>query len=562
MKKFRWQLLIIFLTGIVVGILLLGEQPDSSGVISPEPVKGGFYTEGLIGSLQRLNPLFDFHNQVDRDVDRLIYSSLVKFDERGNAVSDLAASWGISADGTVYNFELKPDVVWHDGEPLTAEDVIFTVELMQNGGDYVPSDLQNFWSEIEIVSHSPTSLQFKLPEPFAPFLDYLSFGILPQHMLAGNSIDVIKDMDFNIQPVGSGPYKFDRLIVEEGQIAGLVLTAFEDYYGSQPYIEQLVFRYYPDSAAALRAYRNGQVQGINRVTPDILEVALKEPNLAIYSGRLPELGIIFLNLDQPEATFFADANIRQALYMAINRQYIIDKILNGQGIPADGPIFPGTWAYFDGTPHVELNAERAKQLLDEAGYPVDAEDATRRTSEDQITLQFTMLYPDTAQHELIAKAIQQDWAAIGVVVTLEAVPYDTLVTERLGNREYQAALVDLNLARYPDPDPYPFWDSIQATGGQNYSQWDNKIASEYLEEARITVDSGERARFYRNFQVIFADELPSLPLYYPVYNYGVDNQVQGVRMGPLLDTSDRYATILEWFLVARMPTPTTTEAAP
>jgi peptide/nickel transport system substrate-binding protein len=128
--------------------------------------------------------------------------------------------------------------------------------------------------------------------------------------------------------------------------------------------------------------------------------------------------------------------------------------------------------------------------------------------------------------------------------------------ERLANREYQAALVDLNLAQYPDPDPYPFWDSIQATGGQNYSQWDDKIASEYLEEARITVDVGERARLYRNFQVIFTDELPSLPLYYPVYNYGVDRQIQGVRMGPLLDTSDRFATILQWFLVARVPTPT------
>lgn len=562
MKKFRWQLLIIFLTGIVVGILLLGEQPDSPGVNAPEPVKGGFYTEGLIGSLQRLNPLFDIHNPVDRDIDSLIYSSLVTFDERGNAIKDLTASWGVSADGTVYNFEIKPEVKWHDGAPLTAEDVLFTVELMRNGGDFVPADLQEFWSEIEVVSHSPTSVQFKLPEPFAPFLDYLSFGILPQHLLQGKTIDEIKDMDFNIQPVGSGPYMFDRLIVEEGQITGLVLTAFKDYYGDQPFIEQLVFRYYGDAASALQAYRNGEVQGINHITPDILADALKEVNLSIYTGRLPELSMVFLNLDNPEATFFEDANVRLALYMAINRQYIIDKILNGQAIQADGPIFPGTWAYYDGTPHVELNVERAKQLLDEAGYTVDPEDATKRISKDGLALTFTMLHPDTPQHTLISEAVQQDWAAVGVVVTLEAVPYDVLVTERLENREYQAALVDLNLARYPDPDPYPFWDSIQSTGGQNYSQWDHKIASEYLEEARITVDAGERARLYRNFQVIFADELPSLPLFYPVYNYGVDRQVQGVRMGPLLDTSDRYATILQWFLTAETPTQSSTQTAP
>jgi peptide/nickel transport system substrate-binding protein len=562
LKKFRWQLLIIFLTGIVIGILLLMEQPEPPGPVEPEPVKGGNYTEALIGSLQRLNPLFDYHNQVDRDVNRLIYSRLITFDERGNAVKDLAASWGISADGTIYNFELKPDVKWHDGEPLTAEDVLFTIDLMRNGSNYIPADLQDFWSSIEVVSHSPTSLQFKLPEPFAPFLDYLSFGILPAHLLGDRDIEAIKDMDFNIQPVGSGPYKFERLIVDGDQITGLVLTANEDYYGKQPFIQQLVFRYYPDAQTALVAYQNGELMGINDIHDEILADALQEPDLAIYTGRLNILKLVFFNLDNPEVPFFGDANVRKALYMSINRQYIVDKILNGQAILADGPIFPGTWAYFDGIPRVEVDVERAKVLLTEAGFPVSAEDATRRVSSEGTPLEFTLLYPDSPTQRLIAEAIQQDWAAVGVTVTLEPVDYVVLVTERLENREYQAALVDLNLSRYPDPDPYPFWDSVQATGGQNYSQWNNKLASEYLEEARITTDVGERARLYRNFQMIFAEELPALPLLYPVYNYGVDYQVQGVRMGPLLDISDRYATILEWYLASQLPTATGIQTTP
>ncbi|HAL16270.1 MAG TPA: hypothetical protein DCP32_05820 [Anaerolineaceae bacterium] len=363
-------------------------------------------------------------------------------------------------------------------------------------------------------------------------------------------------MDFNIQPVGSGPYQFDRLIVDNGQITGLVLKAFADYYGKQPFIEQLIFRYYPDSAAALQAYQAGQVQGISQISTDVLPAALAEPNLAVYTGRLPELAMVLFNLNNAEVSFFQDANLRRALYTGINRQYIVDKIFNGQAILADGPIFPGTWAYYDATPHVDLDVDRAKILLDEAGFPVNPENTAERVSSDAIALKFTLLYPDTPRHQQVAEAIAQDWTALGVSVTLEAVPYDVLVMERLTNREYQAALVDLNLARYPDPDPYPFWDSVLATSGQNYSQWDHKIASEYLEEARIAVDAGERARLYRNFQVIFSDELPSLPLYYPVYNYGVDRQVQGVRMGPLLDTSDRFATVLEWFLVARVPTAT------
>ncbi|MEN4011142.1 MAG: ABC transporter substrate-binding protein [Chloroflexota bacterium] len=562
MKKFRWQIIIILLTGLVVGILLLSEQPEGITQIAPEPVTGGFYTEALIGSLQRLNPLLDYYNSVDRDVNRLIYSRLLTFDERGIPVADLAASWSYSQDGTIYNFEIRPDVKWHDGEPLTTADIVFTVDLMRNGGAAVPEDIQRFWRDIEAVALNEILMQFKLPEPFAPFLDYLTFGIVPEHLLGGRSIDEIKAMQFNIQPVGSGPYRFDQLIVEDGRIAGVSLLAFEDYYGKQPYIPQIIFRYYPDAESALQAYRNDQVQGIGKISETVLPAALAESDLAIYTSRRPELSIILFNLKNPEKTFLQNEKIRRALYMGINRQYLIDRVLNGQAILADGPIFPGTWAYFDGLPRVEFNPERAAQILVDQGYTLPAEGGLVRVGKDGDSLEFTLLVPDTPQHLTLAESIQQDWASLNVGVTLEVLPYADLIEQRLTLRDYQAALVDLNLTRSPDPDPYPFWDSIQATSGQNYSQWDDKIASEYLEEARITIDLNERARLYRNFQVIFADQIPALPLFYPVYNYGVDRQVQGVRMGPLLDSSDRFVTILEWYLTTRPVEVTPTELTP
>jgi peptide/nickel transport system substrate-binding protein len=123
-----------------------------------------------------------------------------------------------------------------------------------------------------------------------------------------------------------------------------------------------------------------------------------------------------------------------------------------------------------------------------------------------------------------------------------------LLKDRLEVRDYQAVLVDINLTRSPDPDPYPFWDAGQATGGQNYTQWENRLASEYMEQARITVNLQERAKFYRNFQIIFAQDLPALPLYYPMYTYAVARDVQGVRVGPLFDPPDRFANVTEWFL--------------
>ncbi len=165
-------------------------------------------------------------------------------------------------------------------------------------------------------------------------------------------------------------------------------------------------------------------------------------------------------------------------------------------------------------------------------------------------MQIELLYPDDELHTAIAEAIQRDWAKLEVEVNLVALPYDQLINERLSGRDYQAALVDLNLSRTPDPDPYPFWDQAQATGGQNYSQWDNRIASEYIEQARVTTDLTEREKMYRNFQVVFQDDLPSLPLYYSVYSYAVDRQVLGVQMGPLFDSSDRFATVTDWYLVS------------
>jgi len=562
MKNFRWQLLIIFLTGLVVGILLLSERPTTSPSQTPEPRRGGAYAEALVGRFQRLNPLLDFYNPVDRDVDRLLFGALLRFDERGLPVSDLAESWGVSQDGTIYNVTLRPGLKWHDGQPLTSADVVFTVEKLREGGNVVPADLQDFWKAVEVKALSDTALQFRLPEPFAPFLDYLTFGIVPKHLLDGLSFEQIVNADFNLQPVGSGPYRFDRLIVENGQISGVVLSANPDYYARPPYIEQVIFRYYPDSAAALQAFREGQVQGISQITADVLADALAEPNLALYTARRPEMSMILFNLKNQDVPFLQDVNVRRALYTAINRQYLIDRVLHGQAILADGPIFPGTWAYYEGTPQVSYSLEEAQNLLRKAGYTLPAEGESVRTNKDGLALKFTLLYPDTEQHRALAEAIQADWAQLAVKVDLEAVPYDTLVQERLANRAYQAALVDLNLARSPDPDPYPFWDQVQATGGQNYTQWDNKLASEYLEKARITTDLNERTRLYRNFQVIFAEELPALPLYYPVYNYGVSRLVQGVRLGPLFDTADRFATILDWHLVTARAQPTQPVSSP
>lgn len=549
MKKLRWQIVIILVTALIAGILLVSQQPASQPT-SSKPTKGGTYTEALVGSLMRLNPVLAYHNTADQDVNRLLYSGLVRFDSNGNPQADLAESWGYSKDGTIYNFSLRTDAKWHDGQPVTADDVAFTVDLMRSDNSYVPEDLRNFWKEVEVVVLDKTTLQFKLPEAFAPFLDYMTFGVLPKHLLSSVSMDQMPENSFNLKPVGSGPFKLDYLIVEEGQIKGVVLTAFEDYYGSKPYIQQVVFRYYPDSNAAMQAYRDGEVMGVSQVSGDSLMAALAEPGLSLYTGRLPQLSMVLFNLNNADVAFLQDANLRRGLLQGLNRQWMIDHVLNGQAVLADGPIMPDTWAYFSELERVAFDRDTAAQTLKDAGYSVPADATDGILQKDGKALSFQLMYPDDDTHAALAQAIASDWEKLGVKVELAATPYDTLVGDSLANRTYQAALVDLNLSGSPDPDPYPFWDMAQATGGQNYSQWDSRTASEYLEQARVTVDQGERARLYRNFQVIFQKEMPALPLFYPVYSYAVSNQIQGVQIGPLFSPSDRFANVTDWFINA------------
>ncbi len=549
MKKIRLQLIIILVTAVIVGILLIVQKPISGSLLSA-PSAGGVYTEALIGEFGRLNPVLDLHNQADHDVDRLIFSGLVRYDSSGLPLPDLAESWGISRDGTIYNFALRSGIAWHDGDPLTVDDIIFTVDLFRDPSTLIPEDLRTFWTEVAVEKIDETTIQFRLPEPFAPFLDYVGFGILPAHLLDGKTVDQLVEDPFNLQPVGTGPYRFDRLIIDKSQVTGIVLKLNENYYGDSPFLQQVIFNYYPDSASAFEAYKSGEVKGISQVTTDVLTEVLMETNIASHTSMLNKLTLVYLNLNNSETPYFADVNVRQALILSLNRTAMINNLVGGQAVVADGPFMPGGWAYFSGVTQYDFDQERARQILAAAEYSIPAEGGSLK-SKDGVVLQFQLLYPNDDFHKAMAEQIQKDWAGISVQVDIMPMAYDQIISDYLIPRTYQAALVELNMTGSHDPDPYPFWDSAMATGGQNYSQWGNKIASEYLELARTTPDVGERAKLYRNFQVLFSREVPAIPLFFNVYTFSIDRQMRGVTVGPLFDISDRLISLPRWNLVTQ-----------
>lgn len=545
MKKLRWQILIAIIAVAAVALLLFGQRIDPQ-ILTVEPTTGGVYVEGLVGSPLRFNPLLDRYNQVDRDLDRLIYSQLIRFDSWGNPQPDLAQSFGVSINGDIYNLQLRENAVWHDGMPVTTADVMFTISLMRSGEMPLPADVVELWNSVEVIAFDALNLQIRLPEPYAPFIDYLAFSLLPAHILGEMSPAEIINDAFNLQPVGTGPYQLTELRTQDGQITGVVLEAFEDYYMGPPRLEQIAFRYFASTEEALAAYQRGEILGIGEINLEMIDAVLAEPDLNIYSVRLPEITMVLFNLSNPDVPYFQEVEVRQALYMALNRPWMIDQAVDGQAMLAHGPILAGTWAYYDGIQKYSYDPEEAIRLLRGAGYGLSADGAVRE--KEGVRLEFDLALPDTPVHAQLALMVQEYWAEIGVAVNLIPVSPEVLVRDYLQVHSYEAALIDLNLTESPDPDPYPFWHQAMISSGQNYSQWDDRRASEYLENARVIPNRDERTRLYKNFQIHFSRELPALPLFSPVYNYAVDSEVSGIQIGPLYDPSHRFDSVFEWSL--------------
>ncbi len=538
MKHIRWQLLIalvgIAFLGVVLGYLALGtnsvERPDV----------GGTYTEGIAGRPNAINPLFSQYNEVDRDLAALVFTGLTSADENGQLQPDLATRWTISPDGLIYTFTLRAEVRWHDGAPFSADDVLFTLHSIQDPAYKGPPDLGAFWRTVAITAPDTATIRFQLTQPYAPFLDYTTIGILPAHLLKDVAPGELFQNPFNRHPIGTGPFMIAEMTGDHA-----LLDANPRFYGARPYLSRLLFKFYPDYESVFAAYAREEVEGIARILPAYLPKARALTRLTLYNARIAGYSVIHLNLSKPQ---FQDKAVRQALLYAIDRQHLVNDLLQGQGLLASGPIAPGTWAYDAAAPQYPFDVEKAKALLDDAGWK-DPGDGVRKKDKD--ALAFTLITTDDPTRVALANEIIKGWQAIGVKVVAQPVPTSLLAQNILRPRQFDAVLSEWRTLSN-DPDQYENWHELQipgqATLGQNYGGLKDRDISEALEAARKTNDQAKRAELYRKFQERFADLTPALLLYYPVYTYGVDARVRGVQLAPMLTPSDRFRNLARWYL--------------
>ncbi len=564
-RHIRWQVLIISLGVVILATLLIYVALTFTS--QPRPGPGGTYIEGMVGQVHAINPLLCQLNDVDRDLCALVFNGLLYLDKNGVPQPDLAARpVEISPDGLVYTVTLRTNVRWQDGQPLTADDVLFTINLLKNPDFPGPQNQADLWRTVEVSRVNPYNVSFTLQEPFAPFPDYLTLGILPEHILRNVPVADFLSADFNLHPIGTGPFKVEEVGTLGGQVDHILLAANSQYFSDPPFLDRVEIKFYADDNAVFSAYRAGQVQGIAKVAYADLPRLREYPKLNVFSAPLASYTLIFFNLSSPDVPFFQDKPVRQALSLALDRQKIIDQALGGNGIVVRGPILPDTWAFDPTLPIPQPDLNRARALLDSAGWKVNRGGSSSPSggviigsgdiqsslpigirAKDGRALAFTLLTSNDSAHLAMAQLVADQWLSIGVTVTVRSVPM--LVTNYLEPRSYEAVLIDLSLPG--DPDPYPFWHETQVSGGQNYSGHKDRDISEILEQARRTNDQNVRREFYQRFQKTFMDDVPAILLSQPIFTFGVDDHIRGVQIGPLEYPSDRFRTVGKWYIVTR-----------
>ena len=539
-KYVRWQAAVA-----VLGILLLGGLLSYTAYTFPTkiiPARGGTYSEGVAGNPQYLNPLLSHYNDIDRDLVALLFNGLTTLDERGVVVPDLADRWEVSADNLSYTFFLRHNVRWSDGAPFSADDVIFTVSVMQSDDYQWAPWLSALWKSVKIAKIDDYTVSFTLSQPFAPFLDYTTIGLLPSHLWARYPVAELTSAQLNTRPVGTGPWQLTQIDADHVRLEPNPFSG-----GPLPFLSGIEFRFYSDTRRVVSAFTRGEINAIAHLYPDDIKSALTEPRLNLFSSTLPGYALIYLNLNSSNVPFFQDKAVRQALLQGLNRQQLIDEALQGQGLIAHSPIQPGNWAYDAGVRQYGFDPEAARKLLTDAGW-VDS-DADGLRDKDGKPLRFIFLTSDAPDQVALGRLITQQWNGIGVGVQTQTTSFAGLAADYLGTHNFDAALVTWELSG--DPDPYPLWHSTEIEGGQNYARWNNRQADEVMEAARRTNDQTQRIELYQQFQAVFTDDVPALLLYHPVYTFGVEDKVRSVTIGKLNRAADRFRTVSEWYIVTQ-----------
>ncbi len=516
----------------------------------PQEPTSSTYREGIVGNIQRLNPIFAHLNVVDNDISSLIFEGLVKTNDFGEPILNLASNYVISSDGLEYVFTLRNDILWQDGQPFTADDVIYTMSLLSSSSYEAYSPTAKFWKTVETQKLDTHLVRFRLTQPLGSFTTFLTVGILPEHALRGSDVQDLVSHPFNLSPIGTGAYQLASLRSSTGNRVDEINLALAPVYsqrieGQTGYqFKNLTFKLFESTDNAIQAYNNASVDALANVTSRNNLLSL--PNSRIYTQVEPDLTLLLFNWEADDLAVFADRRVRQALSIGLNQQNIVERHITSEATFADSPLIAGSWAYISNANWSTFDMAQASQLLEATNIPTPepiSGTGGEATDEAGSLYTFSILIEDNSTLSAIATDITAQWGQLGFDVSVEAVDTSTYQT-RLKNSEFQATITTLSIGA--DPDVYRYWHPGQAESGLNYGNVANNEVAELLEIARRDNNGINRTTTYQQFQERFAEQAIAIPLYYPLYTFVARDTIEGIKLGFLGTSADRFRNISQW----------------
>jgi peptide/nickel transport system substrate-binding protein len=520
------------------------------------PMYGGSITEGIIGTPRFINPVLA-NSIADQDLVSLIYSGLMRKNSDGDLVPDLAEKYDISNDGLTYTFTLKDDIYFHDDEPVTVDDIIFTIETVKDS--IIKSPHKANWDGIAVSKIDEKTVEFSLKQPYASFLENTTLGIMPAHLWSDTPIEL---STVNTTPVGSGPYMINNVNKQaSGTIDYYELKSFKKFALGEPYIKNITLYFYSNEDDLVKALQNKEVDQISSITPSNAE-RLRGDGYRIESAILPRVFGLFFN--QNNNQIFLDKTVISAINQAIDKDKIVSEVLSGYGVVIDEPIPPSMIQYQKVSDSIDLSREEILQKVEKSladdGWEKNSEGFLEKTTQEKTTskgktvagkkttklLEFSISTSDAPELAKAAALIQSDLTAIGMKVDIQTFEVNSLNQDVIRPRKYDALLFGQIINN--ESDLFAFWHSSQRLDpGLNIAMYTNATVDKILEDAFVTINKDSRVKKYIQFENEIKKDMPAVFLYTPNFIYIVPENLMGISMDNITFPSNRFSDVYLWY---------------
>ena len=531
----------LFLTLLLIAVVSLAWTARNLyySATVPAPSNGGELTEGFVGQPSYINPALAYQNN-DITLIRLVYSGLYKYNGQGNLVPDLAEDFPqISEDQKQYTINLKKNVQWHNGRPFTANDVVFTFDIIKDPN--FKSPLKNTWASTNVEKIDEFSVKFTTKEVAGPFLNNLTQGILPQNIWGNTTAQTFALSENNLKAIGTGPYAVSQIKkLNSGKVQSITLESFSNYFAGKPKLDLITVKFYDASQDLVNALHSGEISSFGFVPFD--EDIFVDPtrqNAQILKVPLPQFQAIFFNFQNKD---LKERNVRAALSMLVSRQTIVEKAFGGNA-KAAACLF---CFYSGGSADIPaVDPAAATELLEASGYK---KSENGNWSKNGHELELRLFTSDFLPNARAAEELAQEFRNFGIKINLNILPAKQLSDSVVKTRDFDILLLGQKFGS--DPDPFGFWHSSQTNDpGLNLSGFADAEADKLITAARTTTDQAARLEKYDQLDALLKDRVPVVFLTQTVYTYFLDDSVKGVNISKLYDSAGRFYDTPNWYVM-------------